>query len=350
MDYIPTTETFIVKGSDRNGMARWRPFTFHDLNVCFNEDTQFEQIAGMFPGHVFFGPFAADSDPYDIREAISILKTVKNIHELLRDADNYLNVPEEKLRDIVSVLENIIKDNKLITLKRGDGYKDDGDATDEISVPECHIYNCEIKLSKPYEEWLRKRLSACTELGSMFRAEPMYYLNLLYCAKIKERNGSAVLAIDVYGHQSLLSDWDEWLKNYEENLPEDTVVSALECIAGLTILSDLLATVHLLSSLPVVVKGKMIRINADDCLTKLWYMCYDASESNDYKIGVCEVCHRLFIGKSKRKRGHSECMNKQRVQKSRAIKYKKLLDDGTNKDEASKLAGISVKKAESLLE
>ena len=152
----------------------------------------------------------------------------------------------------------------------------------------------------------------------------------------------AAVVVDVY-------DFEPWLTNYENDLHEDAVLSGLELIAGLLHLADALATLHLVTALSVISHGQFLRTTADDSLTDLWLMCYDIASDADYSIGVCEVCHRLFIGASKNKRGHNECMNRQRVARSRAKRFKALIETGMTDNEASKIAGIAPNKARTIL-
>lgn len=168
--------------------------------------------------------------------------------------------------------------------------------------------------------------------------------------RLEELDGQAALRVDVYGTQSLSSDFEPWLTQYEKSLPEDTVLSGLELVAGLLHLADTLATLHLVTALPVVSHGQFLRTTADDNLTDLWLMCYDISSDADYCVGVCEVCQRLFVGTSKNKRGHRECMNRQRVARSRAKRFRTLVEDGMADDEASRAAGIASDTARAILE
>lgn len=158
-----------------------------------------------------------------------------------------------------------------------------------------------------------------------------------------------MLRIDVYETQSLLSDFEPWLTQYEEDLSEDTVLSGLELVAGFLHLADALATMHLATTLHVISRWRFLRTTASDTLTDLWLMCFDISSDASYSLGVCEVRHRLFVGTNKSKRGHKECMNRQRVARSRARRFKKLVDGGIAEEEASKIAGISSKKARAAL-
>ena len=188
-----------------------------------------------------------------------------------------------------------------------------------------------------------------SESGAVFEAELTYYLHMSSEMRLDETENGATLLIDVYGTQSLLSDFEPWLTQYEEDLPEDTILSGLELVAGFLHLADALATMHLVTALPVVSHGQFLRTTAGVNLTDLWLMCYDVSGDANYSIGVCEVCHRLFVGSNKNKHGRKECMNRQRVAKSRARRFKRLVDSGIAEEEASKIAGISSKKARAAL-
>lgn len=162
-----------------------------------------------------------------------------------------------------------------------------------------------------------------SESGVVFEAELTYYLHMSSEMRLDETENGATLRIDVCGTQSLLSDFEPWLTQYEEDLPEDTILSGLELVAGFLHLADVLATMHLVTALPVISHGQFLRTTASDKLTDLWLMRYDIFSDANCSIGVCEVCHRPFIGSNKNKRGHKEGMNRRRVAKSRARRFRK---------------------------
>lgn len=77
-----------------------------------------------------------------------------------------------------------------------------------------------------------------------------YYLHITDEMRLEETECGATLHIDIYGTQSLLSDFEPWLTQYEEDLPEGTVLGVLELVAGLLHLADALATMHLVTRCP----------------------------------------------------------------------------------------------------
>ena len=112
--------------------------------------------------------------------------------------------------------------------------------------------------------------------------------------RLDETENGTTLRIDIYGTQPLLSDFEPWLTQYEEDSPEDTIPSGLELVAVFLHLADVLATMHLATALPVISHGQFLRTTASDKLTGLWLMCHDIFSDTNYSIGVCEICHRLF--------------------------------------------------------
>ena len=205
-----------------------------------------------------------------------------------------------------------------------------------------------MSMSSNYYRWTKARIEAYEGAARLFRAEPIYYLNVGNNILVEEADNGGLVTIDVYGTQSLLSDWDEWFDLHEADLPSPGP-SGLETIAGLLHLADTLATIHLVTSVPIVDHCSLWRPTAGDSLTDFWLKMYDVSGSDDYVIGRCEVCDRLFVGTSKNKRGHKACLNRQRVKLSRAKKYAKLIETGASPEEASKRASISAETAKAIL-
>ena len=167
----------------------------------------------------------------------------------------------------------------------------------------------------------------------------------LSSVRLVEDEGTRKLRVDVYGTQTLSSGWDAWLDAYEVTVDEGDEVSALERVAGLRHLADILATLHLSTAIPTVDQGVFGRFGAEDSLTDLWLRFYDPTSDSDYSVGACEVCGRLFVGTHKGKRGHESCMNRQRVARSRAHGFAELVESGMGRREASRVAGISAERA-----
>lgn len=347
MDYIPKAENRVAKGKRKNGIPYWDPLTVDDLEKCLDPSTPPEQLGSLFPGPCFFGPLVGPADPDDMLSALSVLRMTRELHGALKGSDSLLGMPDAEVTVFAERVEELVRGYEGAAIARGGGY--DESPEDEPTIPRCHILAFKMEAPPVYAKWLRPRVESYRSLGSVFRAESTYYLNMSNEVRLEETNDGIRLLIDVYGTQSLLSDFEPWLMQYEEDLPEGTILSGLELVAGLLHLADVLATMHLVTALPVVSHGRFLRTTASDNLTDLWLMCYDISSGANYSIGVCEVCHRLFVGSNKNKRGHKECMNRQRVAKSRARRFKRLVDGGVAEEEASKIAGISSKKARAAL-
>lgn len=343
MDYIPKAENRVAKSRRENGIPYWDPLTVDDLEKCLGPSTPPEQLGSLFPGPCFFGPLVGPAGPDDMLSALSVLRMTRELHGTLKGSDSLFGMPDAEVMAFAGRVEELIRGYEGAAVARGSGYDESPDG--EPTIPRCHILAFKIGVPPVYAEWLRPRVESYRSLGSVFRAEPTYYLNMSNEVRLEETNDGIRLLIDVHGTQSLLSDFEPWLTQYEEDLPEDTILSGLELVAGFLHLADVLATMHLMTALPVVSHGQFLRTTASDNLTDLWLMCYDVSGDANYSIGVCEVCHRLFVGSNKNKRGHKECMNRQRVAKSRARRFKKLVDGGIAEEEASKIAGISSKRA-----
>ena len=343
MDYIPKRENRVVKGRNRDGMPYWDPPTVDDLEKCLDPSTPPEQLESLFPGPCFFGPLVGPADSDDMLSALSVLKMTRELHGALGGYDSLLRMPDAEVTAFAKRIEELVYRCGETTITRGSGYDEPSEG--EPTIPQCHIFTCTVDSTPTYVKWLAPRVESYRRMGNVFRAEMTYYLNMSNEMCLEEKDDGMRLRVDIYGTQTLQSDLEPWLTRYEEGLPEDTILSGLELVAGLLHLADVLATIHLVTALPVVSHGQFLRTTASDSLTDLWLMCYDIATDAGYSIGVCEVCHRLFVGSNRNKRGHRECMNRQRVAKSRARRFKKLIEDGVPEEEASKIAEISSERA-----
>lgn len=343
MDYIPKSENRVAKGRSKEGIPYWDPLTVDDLEKCLDPSTPPEQLELLFPGPCFFGRLVGPAGSGEMISALSVLKMTRELHGALKNSELLFRLPDAEVTAFAERIEELVRGCGAVTIVRGDGYSDQLEG--EPTIPKCHILAFKIDVPPVYAEWLKPRVGSYRSLGTVFEAEMTYYLHISNEMRLEETGNGATLHVDIYGTQSLLSDFEPWLTQYEKDLPEDTILSGLELVAGLLHLADALATMHLVTALPVISHGQFLRTTASDNLTDLWLMCYDISSDANYSIGVCEVCHRLFIGSNKNKRGHKECMNRQRVAKSRARRFKKLVDGGVADEEASKIAGINPKKA-----
>ena len=347
VDYIPKYENMVAKGRDEHGIPYWDPLTADDLERCLDPNVTSEFLESLFPGPCFFGRLVGPSDATAMIAALSVLRMTRELHAALRGGSALFKKPDRLAVRRAEYIEHVLRDYDVVTVTRGGGYPET--SSDEPMIPHCHIYSCSIAVPPVYANWLRPRVDSYQRLGTVFQAETTYYLFMSNETRLEEQDGQTYLRIDTFGTQSLSYDFEPWLTNYENDLPEDTVLSGLELIAGLLHLADTLATLHLVTALPVITHGQFLRTTTDDSLTDLWLMCYDIASDADYSIGVCEVCHRLFIGASKNKRGHKECMNRQRVARSRAKRFKALIETGMTDNEASKIAGIAPNKARTIL-
>ena len=347
MDYIPKRENRVAKGRNRDGIPYWDPLTVDDLKKCLDPGTPSGQLKSLFPGPCFFGPLAGPAGPEEMLSALSILKMTRELHEELKGYDSLFGMPDAEASTLAERAEGLVRRCGAATIVRGGGYTEQPKG--ELAIPQCHILTCSVDTTPAYAKWLGPRVESYRRLGTVFRADMTYYLHMSNEMRLEEEDDGTRLCVDIYGTQSLQSNLEPCLTQYEEGLPEDAVLSGLELVAGLLHLADALATMHLVTALPVTSHGRFLRTTAGDSLTDLWLMCYDIPSDAGYSIGVCEVCHRLFVGSNKNKRGHRECMNRQRVAKSRARRFKKLVDSGVADEEASKIAGISATKARIVL-
>lgn len=270
------------------------------------------------------------------------------------DPDNWYLPTLHRVREVekianehLSEIRSVITEHTSFGIALGSGY--DKKFNNEDSIPQCHILHAEIALQPVYRKWLEQRVAVYNAVASAMRSSKSFYLYMHNQTRLVETDGLPRLEIDVFGTQTLDEGWDRWLDEYEATVEEDACVSALELVAGLRHLADVLATLHLSTAIPIVDKGMFGRFGSEDSLTDLWLKCYDCASDADYTIGSCEVCGRLYIGSHKRKRGHEACMNKQRVMRSRSKKFASLIMSGTSIPAASKKAGISAAKAVKIL-
>lgn len=346
MEYIPAWENGAYFPPTKSKPIRILPFTTHVLRECISPDASDETLIGYFPGRSFYGVFLDPASADEIRQSLDVLRAVRNAHELLKGGSKLIDeedtVAEERAGRILAVMNEASGMNVQI----GKGFCDE--LNPEESIPQCHILHCSVFMSSNYYRWVKARIEAYEGVARLFRAESIFYLNVANSIETEETASGGLVTIDVYGTLSLLSDWDDWLDLHAQDLPS-TGPSGLEAIAGLLHLADTLATIHLVTSVPVVDHCSLWRPTAGDSLTDFWLKMYDVSGSDDYVIGRCEVCDRLFVGTSKNKRGHKACLNRQRVKLSRARKYAKLIEAGVSPEEASKQASISAETARGIL-
>lgn len=347
MGLVEKTMINVARWGD-GGPPDWTPLNAADAETCLDKDVLDTTLASLFPGSCFFGRLVGTCAVGEIRAAMSVLRTVRGIHEMLRGGGALLEEPDSVAMDLADRVEEMVREEGSVALQRGSGYEEVDEDDDSTRIPACHIYHCEVPLSEQYSKWLRPRLDTTNALGGVILAQDVFFLKLSHQMRVE--NDGRLLVVDVYGIWSLLSDWDEWLEQYEKTIPDDVVLTGIELVAGLLHLADTLGTLHLASSVPQVSYGRLESASADDSLTDLWFMCYDDSEARGLVLGSCEVCGRLFVSTKKKTRGHSDCMNRQRVMRSRAKQYAIRVEGGMSPDDAAKSSSISISTARKMLE
>ncbi|MDD6786172.1 MAG: GNAT family N-acetyltransferase [Eggerthellales bacterium] len=334
----------------------------NDLHSLLDPKVSDSVLTGFFPGCGFYGPLVGRADSADMRCALGVLALTLELHAMLcgcdalieLDPDNWYLPTLHRVREVEKIanehlgeIRAVISEHALFSIELGSGY--DEKLNNEDSIPQCHILHTEVALQPVYRKWLEQRVAVYNAVAGAMRSSKSFYLHMHNQTRIVDTDGLPRLEIDVYGTQTLDEGWDRWLDEYDATVEEDAYVSALEIVAGLRHLADILATLHLSTAIPIVDKGMFGRFGSEDSLTDLWLKCYDCASDADYIIGSCEVCGRLYIGSHKRKRGHEACMNKQRVMRSRSKKFASLITSGTSLPAASKKAGISAAKAVKIL-
>lgn len=304
------------------------------------------KVLSYFPGICFLGPFLEPAGPDDVRAAMGVLRSVRNVHAMLDGlSSNDLAIDSTAIATATR-LESALT-TPWIKLSRGGGYTSELNAED--TIPACHIYHLTMSLPSNYLKWLETRILSYNSLSAIIPADLTFYLRVSDSTKLVAATETAV-EMDVYGTQTLHPDYQEWLGNYEMSLADEDALSGLELIAGISHIVDTLASMHLLTSLPIIVDGRLERRTASDSLTDLWLGCYEMPSESNYVIGSCCVCGKLFVGTSKRKRGHAACMNRARVKRAKARKFAHLIADGITEQEASRQASISPDSARMILD
>lgn len=326
---------------------KWTPLTTTDLKACLEESPDEQLVDKLFPGSIFFGPFIKPANSADKLQALSVLRLTLSMHSVLVGSFSAPKISEEPyFYEGSEAIESYIRDDLGFDIKRGEGYSERLNPSDK-SIPTCGIWTLSIPLSGPYKEWLGPRVDACNSLGKLINSTRFYHLLLNYHCEIME-GANPQLRIEIYATLSLEEEYDTFIDEYEA-LPNKQPLNGYELFSGLLVLADILATIHLCGAMPVVFVGSLEGASELDSLTDLWMKCYDLQESGHVKTGACEVCGRLYVSSNPRMRGHASCMNRNRVMRSRAKKYKALIDVGSTKEMASKTAKISSEKAELML-
>lgn len=347
MGLVTKTANNVARWSD-DGPSDWTPLNAVDAEACLDKDATGDTLASLFPGPCFFGRLVGPCDLNEMRIAMSVLRTVLGMHEMLYGGSALLEEPDTAAMDLAARIERMVHEEGSVQLSRGTGYEDIDEDDDSLRIPTCHIYRCEVPFSEQYAKWLRPRLDTMNALGSVMLAQDVFFLKLFHQMKVED--DGKLLVVDVYGTWSLLSDWDEWLEQYEKTVPDDIVLTGIELVAGLLHLADTLSTLHLASAVPQVSYGRLESASADDSLTDLWFMCYDPTENKRLYSGTCEVCGRLFVSSKKKTRGHSDCMNRRRVMRSRAKQYAIRVEGGISPEDAARSSSISIAAAREMLE
>lgn len=331
-----------------DGPPNWTPLNAADAKTCLDKNVQDNTIASLFPGPCFFGRLVGPCCVDDMRAATAVLRTVLGMHEMLRRGSVLLKEPDSAAMDLAERIEAMVHEEGVVALRRGSGYEEVDEDDDSLRIPTCHIYHCEVPLPEQYAKWLRPRLDTMTALGGVMLAQDVFFLKMFH--QMRTEDDGKLLVVDVYGTWSLLSDWDEWFEQYEKTIPDDVVLTGIELVAGLLHLADTLSSLHLASAVPQVSYGRLESASADDSLTDLWFMCYDPTENKQLFSGTCEVCGRLFVSTKRKTRGHSDCMNRRRVMRSRAKQYAIRVEGGVSPEDAAKSSSISIAAAREMLE
>ena len=327
---------------------RLRPLSAHDLVVCLDESLSPEAIEEAFPPRSFFGGLGGTTDAESVLSALEVLRAAKGLHAFLEGRGSIIDARELDDTDAVSFAEGLVSIPGAIVVTRGSGFEAAPDP--RTSLPKCHIYHCVIEAPDAYGRWLKPRFDAVEQIMAIFPSYGAFNLDMTCTIGLEGDEDSRRLFIDVYGTQPLALEWNSWLGE-SDFVPEEVwTLSPVDLLAGLGFLADCVANMHLVTSLPFIERGRYQRAMSRDCLSELWFMCYDDSADKDYSIGSCEVCHRLFVGSSKNKHGHAHCMNRQRVKRSRVNKFAQLIEVGEHPKDAARKAGISEKSAREALD
>lgn len=346
MHYMPAQNSGVYFPPTPLEPTRIRPFSFHVLKECMEPEVGDKVLAGYFPGRTFYGALFNPASASEMRHSLGILRAVRSAHGLLGCIDALLEEEDGAAAEQAKKIIGMMIEAEGVEIELGEGYSDE--LNPENSIPQCHILHCEIVMPDNYFNWLRRRAGAYEGMMQLFHAEPVLFLNMRNRIIFSrgEEGGKAI--IDVYGTQSLLSDWDVWFDKHRADLTLPGP-AGIEVLAGLLHLADTIATMHLVTSAPTVERGEFCRSTAGDSLTDFWVKVYDPVDDGGYTVGNCEVCGRMFIGASRAKRGHKDCLNRRRVKLSRAKKYISLVESGVSVREASRQASISEESAVNVL-
>lgn len=253
---------------------------------------------------------------------------------------------EPEVYELVEAMEDVLKEETALCLERGEGYSDCLNGKGSI-LPTCGVWNLRVPLTEQYKKWLAPRVDMYNAMGRLINSERCFYLLYAFHCEVTD-DRAPYLFMQVYATQSLQEENDAFIDAYE-GLSDAKPLNGYELYGGLIALADFLATLHLIGTMPVVVNGALASADGMDGLTDLWVRLYDDQEAGYAHTGLCEVCGKLFVSSNPRMQGHPDCMNRQRVTRSRARKYQAALDVGLSIPEASRMAGISPAKAEGLL-
>ena len=347
------------------GTARWPLYSEEFYRELLEGKPSDKTLAAYFlkPYYDdFFGPFIRGLAVEDLYAPLEIFRTTLSIRGHIMgkvdDPESSLGyskmiasnegmlAAEQDAKKLVAAIQQTLGQDLCFSLSRGDGYTDE--LNPEGSFPQAHLLHFEARVTEKYGRWLEPRVEMYNGLGSMTDARRQAFLAATDRVLLKQEDGSRLLVIDVYGHTSLQSDWEDRLNYYSEQVAIDGI-GEIEYLVGLIHLSDLLATIHLITSAAMVHLGRYEYSSTADVLTELWLRIYGDHENDNLITGVCEVCHGIFVTMNAAKRGHDSCMNKRRVKRFKARKYAKLIESGLSADEAARKASISSATALELL-
>ena len=262
-------------------------------------------------------------------------------------SDKGLLAAERDAERTIESLNGLFKDDERIRISAGNGYKESSE-TEEL-FPQAHLVHFEMDLSMAYGEWLKPRVEMYNGLGSAAVADIQMFFTVVNHVELSADANGQKLVIDVYGRVRTMTTWSERLDYYSEELVGDELGS-IEFFIGLSHLSDVMASIHLTTATGIVSSGNYTHAYSADVLTEIWYYAYADNGGKKLITGFCEVCHDLFITMNGAKRGHDACMNKQRVKRSKARKFAKLVEGGTEASRAAIMASISATTAMDILQ
>lgn len=323
--------TVISSPSGHLGWAR-APYDPLVTQKCLSRATQMGELEYMFHGQDIYGSGTVWAhEPYKMRlhEAFGILRAVLTI----RVNVEHLHVQKARMgADFDAEAESAAcaDDIEATACPPNDWgfclqrlWRSD-EAPDEGSRPG---YRCVIWATPQYWNWLKPRV----DLNRRVKA-----------ARTRKADGRFAERVDL----RVTDDGPELIADVlVRDAGQGDEMSGQMRVDVLERLADLIAEIHLCGYAPVVRDGSVVTDGSDDVLAALWRTCYGTVPGPKVLIRRCEVCHQAFATGSVRARGHAECLNRRRVQRSRAKRFARKVESGTDPAEAAAQCSISVETA-----